>query len=162
MPRKRLGSREEGEASALRLLGRRDHSREEMRRKLIQRGLAGRETDEVLAKLAARGLLDDDRYARHLASLYAGEKLWGPQRIMQRLLQKGISPETAREAAGHAEEDAPSRERLRKVLRLQMKGQTMEAISPLEKRRLGDYLRRRGFRWEEILDALGEEGPFEP
>ncbi len=158
MPTNRSKPAESGEASALRLLAIRDHSREEMRRKLRGKGLGPEEVEEILQRLQASRLIDDRRYARHLAALYSREKLWGPQRLAQMLGNKGIASELTEEAVQLAEEECPSRERLRRLLRSKIKSQGPGSVAPREKRRLADYLHRRGFPWEDIQEALEETG----
>jgi len=158
MPKKLLKSLEEGKEYAFRLLGIRDYSRHEMRQKLTGRGLGEGDAEEILKKLEARGLVNDDRYARRLAVYYIRERLWGPQRVIQKLRQKGIAWELAQEVTGQAEENGSSRERLKKILNLKLKGQGRGEMSPPEKRRLANYLRQRGFLWEDIMEALREAG----
>ncbi len=158
MPSKRSKPAENGEASALRLLAIRDYSREEMRRKLMGKGLGTDEVEGILKRLEASRLIDDQRYARHLAALYAREKLWGPQRLLQTLQGKGIPSELAEEVNQQAEEEWPSRERLKRLLRIKIKAQGPRGMVPREKRRLADYLHRRGFPWEDIQEALEETG----
>ncbi|MDN5937189.1 MAG: RecX family transcriptional regulator, partial [Salinisphaera sp.] len=53
-------------ARALRLLARREHAASELARKLVGRGFDRTAVDEVLAQLAAEGLLDEMRYAEAL------------------------------------------------------------------------------------------------
>jgi len=158
MPKKLLKSQEGGEEYAFRLLGIRDYSRHEMRQKLTGRGLGGGEAEEILKKLESRGLINDDRYARRLAVFYIREKLWGPQRVVHKLRQKGIAMDLVREVTDQAEENGSSRERLQKVLSLKLKGQGLGEMLPREKRRLANYLRQRGFLWEDIMGALREAG----
>jgi len=158
MPKKLLKSLEEGEKHAFRLLGIRDYAHEEMRQKLRGKGLGDSEAGEILKKLEGRGLIDDRRYARRLAVHYSREKLWGPQQVVHKLLQRGIALDLAREVIDEAEEDGSSRQRLQKVLRLKLKGQGLEEMLPQEKRRLTHYLRQRGFLWEDIMEALQEAG----
>ncbi len=147
-----------GEESALRLLGIRDYSREEMRRKLTGKGFEAREVEEVLGKLETRGLIDDLRYARRLAAYYAREKLWGRQAVIHRLVRRGIEPEMARNAADLAEEEGPTRERLEKALRMKLKGKGPERMLPREKKRVISYLQYRGFLLEDIMEAFREAG----
>ncbi len=153
-----LKSLEEGEEYALRLLGVRDYSHEGLSQKLTGKGLRSNEAEEILRKLEAQGLVDDRRYARRLAALYTCERLWGPQRVVHKLLQKGIALDLAREVTDQAEEDGPSGKRLKKVLSLRLKGQGLREMLPQEKRRLANYLRQRGFLWEDIIEALREAG----
>ena len=160
MQKKPAKSWENAKESALRLLARRDHSREEVRRKLRARGFATGEVEEALQGLEAHGLLDDCRYAERLALFLAKEKLLGPQRIREKLVQKGIPADLVREAMGKAEGDLATNARLRVVVGMKLKGRRVEEISPDERRRLANYLRQRGFLWEDIQEAFRETGGF--
>ena len=77
-------------AKALELLARREHSRLELRQKLVQRGFASTDIEPVLDALAAEGLLNERRYAE----LYAcgrADKGYGPLRIRAELSERGIA-----------------------------------------------------------------------
>ena len=154
------GSSKNAEESALRLLTQRDHSREEMRRKLTVKGFAPEEIEKVLNRLTGRGILDDFRYAQRLAFYLTREKLFGPQRVSQKLFQKGIPANLAREAMGKAEKDMGTSERLRSVLKIKLKGRGLEQISPPERRKLANSLRQRGFLWEDIREIFQDAGGF--
>jgi regulatory protein len=158
LPRRPLRSLKEGEEYALRLLGIRDYSREEMERKITGRGLGADEARAIIGALEARGLIDDQRYARRLAAGYLREKLWGPQKVLQKLLQKGIDSNLARGLAEPSGEGGAYREGLRKILRSKLKGKDLREMMPGEKKRLADHLRRRGFFWEDIMEVLQEAG----
>ena len=160
MRKERLKSWENAKESALRLLAKRDHSREEMRRKLTVKGFAPEEIERALNRLTGRGILDDFRYAQRLAFYLTREKLFGPQRVSQKLFQKGIPANLAREAMGKAETDMGMSERLRTVLKIRLKGRALEQISPPEKRKLANFLRQRGFLWEDILEIFQDAGGF--
>lgn len=75
---------------AIQLLARREHSRKELRDKLVTRKLDKTEIENVLSELADQNLLSDERftevYVRHRTSLG-----FGPRRIRAELQQKGIS-----------------------------------------------------------------------
>ena len=159
-PKNRVNSPAEGMAYALRLLGVRDYSGGEMRRKLLAKGLGAPEAEEAVGALRSRGLIDDGRYARRLASYYTGEKLWGPRRVLQKLLEKGIDRELAGALTREAAQAGSSRERLRKVAGSKLKGKTVEEVSPRDRKRLADHLSRRGFLWDDILEFLGDRGGF--
>ena len=78
----------------LELLARREHSRLELRQKLIQRGYPAEAVATALDQLAAERLLDERRYAE----IYAGsraDKGYGPLRIASELRQRGIPDELA-------------------------------------------------------------------
>ena len=158
MPTQRSKSPENAESSALRLLGRRDYSRQELLRKLIGKGFLAAEVETVLEKFESLGHLDDRKLAQRLVNYYSEEKLWGPQKVFQKLIQRGIPAEFARDLIGGEEEGGKALERLRKVLHLKSKGQAFHSLSPPEKRRLANYLRQRGYGWNDIWEALQEIG----
>ncbi len=158
MRKGRPKSLENAKESALRLLAKRDHSREEVRRKLRAKGFAAEEIEEALQKLETRGILDDGRYAQRLAFYLAQEKLFGPQRISQKLFQKGIPADRIQEAMAKAEEGLAANARLRVVLGVKLKGRSLEQLFPNERRKLANYLRQRGFLWEDIQEAFQKAG----
>ena len=103
-------------------------------------------------------MLDDVRYAQKLAISLAREKLLGPQRVSQKLYQKGIPAELAKEAMEKADELLAARERLRIAMRMKLKGRSPEQIFPDERTKLARYLRQRGFSWEDIWEVFQETG----
>ena len=158
MRKERLKSWENAKESALRLLAKRDHSREEVRRKLRTKGFPPEEIEEALQRLETSGFLDDGRYAQRVAFYLAQEKLLGPQRISQKLFQKGIPADLIQEALAKAEEGLATKARLRVVLETKLKGRSLERLFPNERRKLANYLRQRGFPWEDIQEAFQEAG----
>jgi regulatory protein len=158
MPSKPLKPAETAEASAIRLLGRRDYSRSELRRKLMGKGFSAGEVDGVLTQFDTRGLLDDRKLAQRLADYYSREKLWGPQKLLQKMVQRGIPVEMAREVMDQEEEGGRTPERLRAILRHKLKGRDSLSLSVREKQGLANYLRQRGYAWDDIWEALQEIG----
>lgn len=158
MSSKQMKPPETAEASAIRLLGRRDYSRSELRRKLIGKGFSPGEVDEVLTQFDARGLLNDWKLAQRLAGYYSGGKLWGPQKLLQKLVQRGIPVGMAREAMEREEESGKALERLRAILRNKLKGRDSLSLSVREKHGLANHLRQRGYGWDDIWEVLQEIG----
>jgi regulatory protein len=78
--------------AALEILARRDHPKLELERKLADRGFAGEAVGPVVAELAAKHLLDDDRYIEHFVSYHAARGQ-GPLRIRADLRQRGLQAE---------------------------------------------------------------------
>ncbi len=159
-PKSGMKSPEQGFAYALRLLGARDYSLEGLRRKLLGKGVGAPEAEGILRRLESLRLVDDERFGKRMASYCTNEKLWGPRRVLQKLLEKGVPLELARALADAASQEGSSRERLRKVLGSKLKGKSVEGISPREKIRLANLLFRRGFPWDDIMEVLKEGGGF--
>ena len=74
-------------ARAMRFLARREHSREELRRKLAPTLVEGDNLEAILDDLAARGWLSDSRYAEH--AIRARSRRFGPLRLAQELREIG-------------------------------------------------------------------------
>jgi regulatory protein len=160
MREKRPKVQESAKESAIRLLARRDHSSEEVRRKLKAKRFPPEEIEEVVQEMETRGILNDGRYAQRLAFYLAQEKLFGPQKIRQKLFQKRIPADRIQEAMEKAEEGLATSARLRIVLKNKLKGRSLTQIFPNERRKLARYLWQRGFLWEDIQEAFQEAGGF--
>jgi regulatory protein len=158
MPSKQPKPVETAEATVLRLLGRRDYSRSELRRKLTGKGFPAGEADGVLARFEARGLVNDWNLAQRLASFYSREKLWGPQKLLHKLVQRGIPVDMVRQVIDLEEESGGTPERLKALLKHKLKGRDSRSLSGQDRRRLANYLQQRGYAWDDIWEALQEIG----
>jgi regulatory protein len=86
--------------AALRLLGRRAHSRAELERKLSRRRHPPDEIDSALARLDELGYLDDSAFAAGLVRLRAASR--GPRALSAELAQRGVGrAEAERALAGY-------------------------------------------------------------
>src|SRR3954470_9261194 len=73
---------------AMRFLARREHSREELRRKLAPKVNEGEDLAAVLDDLAKRGWLSDQRYAE--LSIRAKARRYGPLKVAHVLRTRGV------------------------------------------------------------------------
>jgi len=88
-------------ARAMRLLARREHSRDELRRKLARIAAETDDVDGVIETLAQKGWLSDARYAEQ--AVRAKSRRFGPLKVAHELRVKGVADETiaaAFQAAG--------------------------------------------------------------
>ncbi len=137
------------EARALRLLGRREHSRSELWHKLARREPEPSVVDRVLDHLEAQGWLSDERFAE----IYARQRLdagFGPLRIRAELEQRGVSSTPA--ALEGVDETTWCRMALKQ--RRQRFGLSGD-LDWKEKGRQGRFLAQRGFSMSQIERALG-------
>ena len=81
---------------ALRLLARRDYSRQELARRLRARGLARGDIDTTLDDFERLGYLSDERYAHAVVAHRIGR--FGKREIARDLHEKGIAPDAAKDA----------------------------------------------------------------
>jgi regulatory protein len=141
--------------AGLRLLGRRAHSRAELRQKLARRGYGPDEVTTALGRLDELGYLDDEAYARALVALRSGIR--GRRLIAAELAQRGVDRETAREALAGLEpaEELAAARRLASRMRAVERG-------PLDRHtldRIGSRLLRRGFSREVAVAACAQTEP---
>ena len=76
----------------MRFLARREHSRLELRRKLVAIAQEGDDVEAVLDELAAKGWLSDERFAEQ--SIRAKARRFGPLKVAHLLRSRGLSDET--------------------------------------------------------------------
>lgn len=146
------------EEIAFRLLARRDHSRRELRRKLLLREISSAEADRAVEKLAAGGLLDDWRYARRLALHLGREKMLGPRRIREWLVRRGVPADLLAAAEKEAEREDPAADRLRRLAEARLRGRDPGSFSRREQEKWARFFHQRGFSWEEIRDLFAKTG----
>jgi len=141
--------------SALRLLAYRPRSESELRQRLARRGLPVEVVDTTTAGLREQGLLDDAAFARYWVESRSQIRPRSRRLLARELSAKGVERETALRAA-EAVDDAEAaydagRRRLRALSGL---------AYPEFRRRLGDFLLRRGFDFEtarRTVDRLWQE-----
>jgi len=137
--------RHQAHEAALRLLAYRPRSEAEIRQRLARRGLPPQVVQETIARLRDQGLLSDAAFARFWVETRDQSSPRGRRLLWQELAAKGIEQETIRQAiAPVAEEDAALRAAQKKARHLQ--GQDY----PVFRRRLGDFLLRRGFPYPTV------------
>ena len=137
--------RHQAHEAALRLLAYRPRSEAEIRQRLARRGLPPQVVQETIARLRDQGLLSDAAFARFWVETRDQSSPRGRRLLWQELAAKGIERETIRQAiAPVAEEDAALRAAQKKARHLQ--GQDY----PVFRRRLGDFLLRRGFPYPTV------------
>lgn len=146
------------EEIALRLLARRDHSRRELRQKLLIRDISPAEADAVLGSLTTRGFLDDGRYAFRMTVHLSAEKLMGPRRVRETLARKGVPAELLAAAQEEADRELPPRERLQKLAEAKLKRRAPGDLNPGERRKWARFFYQRGFSWDDIREFFREAG----
>lgn len=134
-------------ARALRLLARREHSREELKRKLAVHVGEGEDIEALLDELVKRGWLSDVRFAEQ--SIRAKARRFGPLKLAQQLRAKGVDEETiARGFRAAAAEGVSSMESV---------WQSRFHAAPADEReraRQVRFLQGRGFALDDVLHFL--------
>lgn len=128
---------------ALRLLGVRSRSREELRRRLSQAGFPGDEIAGALEDLERVGLVDDERFADEVVRWRLSRQGYGHRAALDTLRKAGVDRSVAERAVaevGWEDEEARAEEVGRGRLP-RLEGLPREAA----RRRLMGFLLRRGF-----------------
>ena len=87
---------------AIELLARREHSRLELKRKLLQRAYPADEIEHVLASLIEQNLLSDERFTEMYIRSRANRG-YGPARIILELNERGVSEEDIQQGMANCE-----------------------------------------------------------
>ena len=141
--------------SAFRYLAGRAHSEKELRDKLLRKGFERARVDEVLAELRRHRFVDDAAFAVQYARNRLLHKPVGAKRLRQELRQKGVPEELAEAALSAAYKERPEEDLARELLRKQV--DKNQDLPPLQrKKRLSEFLLRRGFEWELVRDLVEE------
>jgi len=91
-------------ANSLRLLAMREHSEQQLRKKLEQREFDESEIDDAIETLKSEGYLSDRRFAEsYLRSRQL--KLYGPVKIRLELQERGVSADIIAALMDHQNED---------------------------------------------------------
>lgn len=133
---------------ALELLTRREHSRQELLRKLVQRGIDEESAETAVDDMAERGWQDDERFAQSLARSRASSGQ-GPLRIRAELRMHGIDDAAIEAALEACETDWT--QRAVELLRRRHPGPPRDRN---DKAKRGNFLQRRGFDLDAIHAAL--------
>ena len=139
-------------ATAADLIGKRAMSRASLERKLQDKGASEAEARYAAEWLEAIGAIDDADYAALLVQ-HCARQGYGPQRVKQKLYEKGVPRELWDDALDTLPDPA---EAIDGYLHSKRRG----TLDEKEKKRLADGLLRRGFAWSDIkagLNRLGAE-----
>lgn len=135
-------------ARALRIINARPMSREELRKRLVEKGETPENAETCAEWLCQMGLINDAEYAGSVVRHYAA-KGYGASRIKQELRRHGVSRELWDEAMSQMPEQD---EYLARFLRSRLSDPGDRA----QVKKVSDALFRRGYSWDQIKHALNE------
>lgn len=138
----------------LRMLARRDHARKELFDKAIKKGHPSDTVRSVLDELEGKGYLDDRSFARKFAADKSRLNNWGPAKIKSHLYRKGISRQVSEESVQIAFEEVDLGETLAGLVSKKKRRFQREEDEFKRRKKMFDYLRRKGYRSESILKHL--------
>lgn len=136
------------------LLARREHSEQELQRKLLARGYTPETIGEALAGLKAAGLQNDARFAE----AYVRNRVatgYGPVRITRELYERGVSEVLVTQVLNELEMDWE--EQARAVRQKKFGPQAPADIK--DQARQSRFLQYRGFTYQQIGNAFKDSTP---
>jgi regulatory protein len=148
---------------ALRYLSYRPRSRFEVGRRLTRRGHAAPAREAAIARCEELGYVDDAAFALAFVRDRLRLRPRGPRRLVSELRARGVDPATAGEAVREvfAEEDVSEGGLMRRLARRRLRA--LRRLEPdTARRRLGDWLLRRGFEPSAVRALVDELVPPDP
>jgi regulatory protein len=139
--------------SAFRLLGYRDRSVSEIRKRLIGSDFHEDTVEEVIKQLSGCGLLNDDKFSKGWVNSRIAAKPMGRARLAWELRSKGVDASTVESALEGLDEEAEFGLALSVARK---KVDKSDGFGPDSKKRLDSFLARRGFGWE-VINRVFEE-----
>jgi regulatory protein len=143
-------------STAMNYLGSKARSTHEVRQKLSQKGFGAETAERVVDRLEELGYLDDADYARRYAESRFAAKGYGPQRIRQELRRRGVSDQHTQAALEELLETADPLEAAREQAEKRWQRLASETDPRKRRKKLGDFLVRRGFGFDVIRQVTDE------
>jgi regulatory protein len=140
---------------ALRLLSYRARSVVELRKKLLEKEYSERTVHYVIEDFLRVGLLDDRAFALTYARSRMVQKPMGKRLLKQELLMKGISEEITEKSIKEAYDKQTEEEIAESLIKKRIKRYKGEETQKMKKK-LSDFLFRRGFNWDVISAVLSK------
>jgi regulatory protein len=134
------------------MLARREHSIEDLRRKLVAKGHPPEAIEPVIQKLVGKRLVSDDRFTASFVH-YHSKRGQGPVRIRAALRQQGVADSQVNEALRCAEVDWL--QLAREVRRRKFGAATPRSLG--ERAKQARFLQYRGFDAEQLRAAFRDE-----
>lgn len=138
------------------LLSRRDHARRELYNKAKKKDYPPEVVNNVLDELQEKDLLNDVAFAEKFASDKSRLNDWGPIKIQAHLYKKGISKAAAQQSISKAFEDVDLQATFLHLVLKRKRRFLREEDKYKRKKKVFDYLARKGFRPSSIYKYLDE------
>lgn len=143
-------------AAAYRLIGRRDHSSAELKRKLLKKGFDIDLINELIIELSEKHYLNDYDFARKYSGEAVDKKKSGINKVRNDLIKKGVSKEIIENVLNDINENTLL-ENARELLNKKMKTSAfIKTESRKKKQKLFSYLKSKGYSSDLILKLLSE------
>jgi len=140
---------------ALRLLSHRAQSVWELKKKLREKNYSEKTIGQIIEDFTGVGLLDDAKFASNYVHSRMIQRPVGKRLLKHELLSKGIHEEQAQKAVNAGYGDRTEVEVARNLIQKRITQYRKE--DPKLKKKLSDFLFRRGFDWDVIVAVFEED-----
>lgn len=140
----------------IRLLGRRDHSGNELERKARGKGFPAEIVQLVQQELSEKGYVDDDTFASRFVTDKLAINRWGPLRIKTALRKKGIPTHETDRILQEKIDDLELKKICVDLVLARKKHFLRESDSFKRKQKISAWLQRKGFYYSTIEEAFPE------
>lgn len=151
----RSEERDRARTVAHRYLAHKPRTEQEVRRRLDRADVPSSVAEDLVYELREQGYVDDESYAREFAS-QRNERDYGPYRVEKDLRSRGVAQETIDAAIAEVFERGELRETVRELARTRWGRYQRDEDARRRKKKVHDYLVRRGFPFDLIREALAE------
>lgn len=135
---------------ALRLLELMDRTESGLRQKLKEKGFSQEDIDSAISYVSSFGYLNDERYAQQYLLNHMDRK--SKKELRMSMYQKGLPRELVDTTFESYYDAASERESIERIV--QKKGYDSECATEKEKKKIFDYLMRKGYSYENVRQVL--------
>lgn len=143
-------------SAALGYLSHKARTAEEVRRNLRKKDYGESAIEDTVAWLREREYVDDAAYAERYARQRFEHKGYGPRRIRRELKRRGVASRHIEEALGDVVERDEALEHARSHAQKRLSRLERESDPWKRRKKLSDYLLRRGFTYEMAHEVVRE------
>jgi len=142
--------------AALDFIAHRARTEEEVRRRLREKGFAEGVAEAAITRMRDLGYLDDEGYANAFVSARLTGRGHGPARLRSDLLRRGVSSALIEAALSRHVNDDELREAALEHARLRWERLSRETDIRRKRKKVMDYLARRGYDFDLIREAVAQ------
>ena len=139
---------------ALTLLSARELSEAQLRTRLRKRKIDEQDIESAVSRLKADRTLNDRRVAGAIARMESSIKHRGRARVIQKIRQAGIDPDTADEAVREVFQEVDEGELLDRAFERKMRGKTAKELDEKGRARIIRALVGQGFSFDAVMKRL--------
>jgi regulatory protein len=136
------------------LLSARELSETQLRARLKRRKIDADDIDAAVSRLKADRTLNDRRVATAIARMESSIKHRGRARVIQKIRQAGIDPDTADDAVREVFEEVDETELLDRAFDRKMRGKTAKELDEKGRARIVRSLVGQGFSFDAVMKRL--------